>query len=404
MEMKILAVIGTRPEAIKMAPVIVEMKRRANQTGIRPLVCVTGQHREMLDQVLNLFNVAPDYDLSIMRENQTLSQIASAVIQRLEPILVQEKPDWVLVQGDTTTAMAAALAAFYARVRVGHIEAGLRTYDKLQPFPEEINRRTTSVIADAHFAATEQAIDNLISERINKQTVLLTGNTVIDALLWVSNLPYDWNSFILAETATWNSKARVLLVTAHRRENFGRPLENICNALRDLALQYGDEIHIIYPVHLNPHVQQVVLQHLSNIPNITLLSPLDYLTLVNLMKHSYLVLTDSGGLQEEAPALGKPVLVLREVTERPEAVAAGMARVVGTDSQCIFENVTNLLSRPEEYAKMARKGSPYGDGKAAERIVKFLLGESVDNFSFDLSSGLTNAVSSFYSTHTKLGE
>jgi len=365
---KVLSVFGTRPEAIKMAPVVKELERHPEQIASR--VCVTAQHREMLDQVLNLFEIKPDYDLDLMIPGQTLSGLTARVFTELDAVVAREKPDWVLVQGDTTTVMAASLVAFYHQIQVGHVEAGLRTNDKWQPFPEEINRKVTGVVADLHFAPTETAKDNLLHEGIHPSQIIVTGNTVIDALQIVSGLPYDIEQGPLAHIP-WEK--RVILVTAHRRENFGKPLEQICMAIREIAERYKEGIHIVYPVHLNPNVQLPVHQLLDNIPNITLLPPLDYLPLVQLMKRSYLVLTDSGGIQEEAPSLGKPVLVLRESTERQEAVAAGTVRLVGTDRAVVVACVQDLLENPETYARFARSVNPYGDGHAAERIVNALL-------------------------------
>jgi len=366
--MKVLSVFGTRPEAIKMAPVIRELEKHSDQ--IISKVCVTAQHRQMLDQVLRLFNIVPDYDLNIMESNQSPSIVASSVLAQLEPILQAEKPDWVLVQGDTTTAAAASLAAFYAQVRVGHIEAGLRTFDKWQPFPEEINRRVVGVVADLHFAPTIWARDNLLREGICLESIVVTGNPVIDALHWVAELPYDPRAGVLAEVP-WDR--RVLLVTVHRRENFGEPLRNICQALLEIAARYGDEIRIVYPVHLNPNVQGPIYRLLDGVPNITLLPPLDYLSFIHLLKRCYLVLTDSGGIQEEAPGLGKPVLVLRQVTERPEAVAEGIVRVVGVKREQIVAETVRLWEDKEEYEKMTQAVNPYGDGRASARILRSLL-------------------------------
>ena len=366
--MKVLSVFGTRPEAIKMAPVIRELEKHSEQ--IISKVCVTAQHRQMLDQVLRLFNIVPDYDLNIMESNQSPSIVASSVLAQLEPILQAEKPDWVLVQGDTTTAAVASLAAFYAQVRVGHIEAGLRTFDKWQPFPEEINRRVVGVVADLHFAPTIWARDNLLREGICLESIVVTGNPVIDALHWVAELPYDPRAGVLAEVP-WDR--RVLLVTVHRRENFGEPLRNICQALLEIAARYGDEIRIVYPVHLNPNVQGPIYRLLDGVPNITLLPPLDYLSFIHLLKRCYLVLTDSGGIQEEAPGLGKPVLVLRQVTERPEAVAEGIVRVVGVKREQIVAETVRLWEDKEEYEKMTQAVNPYGDGRASARILRSLL-------------------------------
>jgi UDP-N-acetylglucosamine 2-epimerase (non-hydrolysing) len=366
--MKVLSVFGTRPEAIKMALVIKELERHPDQIVSR--ICVTAQHRQMLDQVLALFDITPDYDLDVMRGSQSPTQVASAVLAKLEPILQTEKPDWVLVQGDTTTVTAAALAAFYAHVKVGHVEAGLRTFDRWQPFPEEINRKVAGVIADLHFAPTECARQNLLREGILDGQIVVTGNPVIDALHMVADLPYDPATGPL-HTIPWNR--RLILVTAHRRENFGAPLEQVCFALRDIAHAYADDVHIVYPVHLNPNVQAPVHRILNGISNVTLTEPLEYLPLVYLMKRATLVITDSGGIQEEAPGLGKPVLVLREVTERPEAVEAGTVRLVGTDPCLITTSVKQLLDDRHEYARMAHATNPYGDGQAASRIVNAIM-------------------------------
>jgi len=367
-KVQVLSVFGTRPEAVKMAPVVKELERHPDRVASR--ACVTAQHRQMLDQVLSLFGIVPDHDLNVMQESQSPTQVASAVLARLEPVLASEHPDWVLVQGDTTTVAAAALAAFYTGAKIGHVEAGLRTFNKYQPFPEEINRRVAGVIADLHFAPTQRARENLLREGVTDSIIHVTGNPVIDALHWVADLPYDPACGPL-KNIPWDR--RLILVTAHRRENFGQPLEQVCLALRDIAEAYAGDVHIVYPVHLNPNVQEPVRRILGYAPGITLMDPLDYLPLVYLMKRATMVLTDSGGIQEEAPGLGKPVLVLREVTERPEAVEAGTVRVVGTDRMRIFEWTRKLLSDPAEYDKMARAVNPYGDGHAAERIVKAIL-------------------------------
>lgn len=370
--LKVLSIFGTRPEAIKMAPVVKELARHPDRIVSR--VCVTAQHREMLDQVLDLFDITPDYDLNLMQPGQTLSGLTARVFTALDPVIAQESPDWVLVQGDTTTVMAASLAAFYRHVKVGHVEAGLRTYDKWQPFPEEINRRVAGVVADLHFAATETAKANLLREGVDPAIIHVTGNPVIDALKMAADMPYDVDSGPL-KGIPWDR--RILLVTAHRRENFGQPLENICAALREIAAQYADDVQIVYPVHLNPNVQGPVYRHLDTVPNITLLPPLDYLPMVHLMKRCTLVLTDSGGLQEEAPGLGKPVLVLRETTERPEAVAAGTAHLVGTEITQIVTWARRLLDTAAEYDRMARAVNPFGDGFAAHYIAKKLANKSV---------------------------
>jgi UDP-N-acetylglucosamine 2-epimerase (non-hydrolysing) len=364
---KVLSIFGTRPEAIKMAPVVKELMQHHEQ--ITSVVCVTAQHRQMLDQVLALFAIQPDYDLNLMQDNQTLAQITARALLELDAVIKAEQPDWVLTQGDTTTAMIGALAAFYHRVKVGHIEAGLRTWDKYQPFPEEINRKIADAVCDLHFAPTAAARDNLLREGVNPQSVIVTGNTVIDALLDVAARDYDWHD---SELRNVPRDRRLLLVTAHRRENFGQPLAEICDALIAIATS-NPNLQIIYPVHLNPNVQRVVRTKLAGIANITLLEPLEYLPLVQLMKAAHLVLTDSGGLQEEAPGLGKPVLVLREVTERPEGVTAGTVKLVGTDKQKIIAETQRLLEDKTEYERMACAVNPYGDGQASRRIVAQLL-------------------------------
>ena len=382
--MKVLTVFGTRPEAIKLAPVIRELQKRSHVDTlsvqrVAVKVCVTAQHRQMLDQVLRLFEITPDYDLNVMEDNQSPTQVASAVLARLEPILQEEQPDWMLVQGDTTTVTAASLAAFYAQVKVGHVEAGLRTHDKWQPFPEEINRRVAGAIADLHFAPTEGARQNLLCEGVPNDHIVVTGNPVIDALHWVAAQPFDVATLRIERSIFERSNGKLILVTAHRRENFGKPLQNICRALQEIAVAYP-AVQIVYPVHLNPNVWEPVHQYLDGIVNIALLPPLDYLPLVHLLKGSYLVLTDSGGLQEEAPSLGVPVLVLRDVTERPEAVEAGTVRVVGTDPQCIVGEVCRLLDDTAAYQAMAQAMNPYGDGQASQRIIAGLLGEPVQPF------------------------
>ena len=361
--MKILSIFGTRPEAIKMAPVVKLLKRHPDH--FTSVVCVTAQHREMLDQVLSLFDIRPDYDLNLMRHDQTLAQVTAGALAALDVTLRAEKPDWVLTQGDTTTAMVGALAAFYHRIRVGHVEAGLRTWDKFRPFPEEINRRIVDAVCDLHFAPTEIARENLLREGVDEASILVTGNTVIDALLDVAGRDHDWREGELAQVP--NDK-RLILVTAHRRENFGRPLAEICAALKEIASRYSD-VHLIYPVHLNPNVRGPVFDLLGGVENITLTDPLEYLTLAKLLKASFLVLTDSGGLQEEAPGLGKPVLALREVTERPEGVTAGTVKLVGPHRRKIVEETARLLDDRAAYELMSRAVNPYGDGHASERIV-----------------------------------
>lgn len=360
---RVLSVFGTRPEAIKMAPVVAAL---AADDRFDSRVCVTAQHREMLDDVLGLFAIEPDHDLAVMQPGQTPNEVAAAVLSRIDPVLRSEAPDWVLVQGDTTTVMATALAAFHLRIRVGHVEAGLRTGDRWQPFPEEVNRRVATLVTDLHFAPTERARDNLLREAVADEDVILTGNTVIDALLDVAARPFEPAGSVLQGIPF--EDRRVVLVTSHRRENFGAPLRSICTAVADLARAYEGDVHVVYPVHPNPQVQAAVSETLVGVDGVTLLSPLDYLSLVQLMKRSHLILTDSGGIQEEAPSLGVPVLVLRDVTERPEAIDIGAARIVGADAEVIGKEARRLLDDPQAYAAMAKGVNPYGDGHAAERI------------------------------------
>jgi UDP-N-acetylglucosamine 2-epimerase (non-hydrolysing) len=364
---KVLFIIGTRPEAIKMAPVIRELARRGEKFTTR--VCVTAQHREMLDPVLRLFEIRPDHDLNLMRDNQTLAQLTAAAITGLDTVVRQEAPDWVLMQGDTTTVLTAGLVGFYHRIRIGHVEAGLRSGQKYQPYPEEINRRVAGVVADVHFAPTEEARQNLLREGVPGDVVHVTGNTVIDALQFAADWPFDVSQSPLAGIPP---QPRWVLVTAHRRENFGAPLERICEALRVLAQRYAGKVQLIYPVHMNPNVEKPVRKMLGKIENISLLPPLEYLPMVHLMKRCEIVLTDSGGLQEEAPGLGKPVLVFREVTERPEGVRAGTVRLVGSDTGRIVEEASKLLDDRKEYDRMSKAIQPYGDGRAALRIADIL--------------------------------
>jgi len=375
--LKVLTVFGTRPEAIKLAPVIRELRKYPDRVVCT--VCVTAQHRQMLDQVLQIFQINPDYDLNIMQDNQSPSYVAAKVLMELEGVIQREKPDWILVQGDTTTVAAAALAAYYAGVQVGHVEAGLRTGDKWRPFPEEINRRVVGVIADLHFAPTALARANLLREGVPPEAVVVTGNPVIDALRWIAVQPPSPAAIELLARAGVPDGRRLVLVTAHRRESFGAGILALCQALAELAGKFP-ELTILYPVHPNPNVHRPVYQILGRIPNIMLTEPLDYATLVHIMAQAVLVLTDSGGIQEEAPSMGKPVLVLREVTERPEAIQAGMARLVGTDPQRIVSETVRLLTDPAEYNRMARAVNLYGDGQAAKRIVSALLGEPFQPF------------------------
>ncbi len=368
MPLRVLSVVGTRPEAIKLAPVILRLR---DAPGIHGSVCASGQHREMLDQVLDLFDIVPDYDLDVMRPGQDLYDVTSRVLLAMRDVLDQERPDIVLVQGDTTTCLSAALAAFYAGVPVGHIEAGLRTGDLAAPFPEEANRSLVTRITTLHFAPTEQSRENLLGEGIAPESILVTGNTVIDALLSIRDRAAALAAFPFADSlrSDWlKPGARRLLVTGHRRENFGPGFENLCNAIADLATRHPDW-RVIYPVHLNPNVQEPVRRILGGVKNVALIEPLDYLPFVWLMDTADVILTDSGGIQEEAPSLGKPVLVMRDVTERPEAVQAGTVRLVGTDRNKIVAGVETVMHDDETYRRMSKAHNPYGDGKAAERIL-----------------------------------
>ncbi|HLK10383.1 MAG TPA: UDP-N-acetylglucosamine 2-epimerase (non-hydrolyzing) [Candidatus Binatia bacterium] len=367
-ERRILCVFGTRPEAIKMVPVVRALAAHAPR--LRPVVCVTDQHQEMLDQVLDFFGVAPDHRLGVMREGQSPSEVAARVLERLPPVLAAVRPAAVLVQGDTTTTLAAALAAFYGGVPVGHVEAGLRTYRKDAPFPEEVNRQLTTPIAEWHFAATAWARDNLLRERVAPEKVTVTGNPVIDALQWALAHLGVRRGAVLPGIERGR---RLVLVTAHRRESFGAPFRELCEALRTLA-EGNPEVELVYPVHLNPEVQAPVRGILAGVPRIHLLPPVDYWTMVDLLERCTLVLTDSGGIQEEAPSLGKPVLVLRETTERPEGIEAGTARLVGTSRARIVAEAERLLRDPAHYAAMATAHNPFGDGHAGERIARVLAG------------------------------
>lgn len=366
--MRVLSIFGTRPEAIKMAPVVKELEKHPD--CIDSIVCVTGQHREMLDQVLSLFEIEPQFDLNLMRPNQTLASLTAKALTGLTDVIAHTKPDIVLVQGDTTTATVGSLASFYQKVPVGHVEAGLRTYDKYSPFPEEINRRLISVLATYNFAPTETAAKALLNEGFPEGSVFLTGNTVIDALLMTVKRDYRLDLGFPISTD------KLILVTAHRRENLGEPLQNICMALREIADRNPD-VEIVYPLHLNPNVRSTVYQVLSDQERVHLIKPLDYESFVRLMNNSYLVLTDSGGIQEEAPVLGKPVLVMRNETERPEAVEAGTVKLVGTDTDTIVCETERLLNSRDEYSKMSKAISPYGDGHAAEQIVQIILNETL---------------------------
>lgn len=369
--MKVLVVFGTRPEAIKMAPLVDALQR--SQEHFETRVCVTGQHREMLDGVLSLFGIRPDYDLNLMRPGQDLFDLTSGVLLGMKAVLEQERPDLVLVHGDTTTTMAVSLAAFYCRIRTGHVEAGLRTGDKYAPYPEEVNRRVTGVVADLHFAPTEIARQNLLREGVPNTQVHVTGNTVIDALLAVvgriRNEP-ELARQLASGLPMLDPQRRLILVTGHRRENFGVGFEGICQALATLAER--QDVQIVYPVHLNPHVREPVERLLGTVDRVHLIPPQEYLPFVFLMEQAHLVLTDSGGIQEEAPSLGKPVLVMRETTERPEAVAAGTVRLVGTDPARIVAEASRLLDDPAAYRQMSQAHNPYGDGQSAGRIMQIL--------------------------------
>lgn len=371
--MKFLIIFGTRPEVIKLFPVIRGLKKYKD-ADVK--ICATAQHREMLDQFLEFFNITPDYDLDIMAENQTPSYVASQIFAKLGPVLKKKKPNYVIIQGDTTTVAAASMCAFYNRVKVAHVEAGLRTFNKWLPFPEEINRKIAGVVADIHFAPTKRAKQNLIKEGVNEKDIYITGNPVIDSLQYVVKKIENEKNSEFKEIVLENDK-KLILVTAHRRENIGEPLKNICYALKAISEIYDREILIVYPVHLNPNVWNTVHDILDGNKNIKFIPPVDYFQLVYLMKESYLVLTDSGGIQEEAPSLGKPVLVLREVTERPEAVEAGTVKLVGTDKERIVRETVKLMEDKKEYEKMARAVNPYGDGKAGDRIAKILMGGNI---------------------------
>jgi len=367
---KILIIFGTRPEAIKVIPVIKQLQK---EKKIKPFICVTAQHRDMLDQVLNIFNIIPDYDLNIMKQNQSLFYVSSTILKKLDNLFNFIKPDLILVQGDTTTAFVASLSAFYKKIPVGHIEAGLRTYDKYNPFPEEINRVFIDKISDLLFVPTLLSKKNLLKEGIDPQKIFLTGNTVIDTLFLILKNKIGFKNKNLEKLVDdiIKEKQKIILVTAHRRENFGEPIRNICYALQKI-INYTKDIHIIYPVHPNPEIMCPVKEILGKIDRIHLINPLEYIDFVNLMNKSYIILTDSGGLQEEAPSLGKPVIVLREKTERPEGIKAKTVKIVGTKPEKIFQQTLNLLKNKREYFKMSKKINPYGDGKAGERIVKII--------------------------------
>jgi UDP-N-acetylglucosamine 2-epimerase len=370
-KLRVMTVLGTRPEAIKLAPVI---QRLAVDERVESIVVATAQHRKMLDQVLSLFNIRPKRDLNLMREDQTLANLTAAIFTSLDPLLVEYQPDWLLAQGDTTTVMASSLAAFYRQVRFGHVEAGLRTGDKHQPFPEEINRRVASVVADLHFAPTQWAKENLLREGIPESLIRVTGNTIIDALDQIRKLPMPPEvEKLLTEKKILSNERELIMITAHRRESFGALIREICSALKTLAEKFSDRVELVYPVHLNPNIQQPVHEMLDGLSNVTLLPPLEYLPLIHLLMRAKLILTDSGGIQEEATGLGIPCLVLREMTERPEGVQAGVLKLVGTSQEKIVAAASQLLQDEQAYARMAHAANPYGDGHAAERIVSALL-------------------------------
>ncbi|HEY8350374.1 MAG TPA: UDP-N-acetylglucosamine 2-epimerase (non-hydrolyzing) [Clostridiales bacterium] len=368
-KLRIMPIFGTRPDAVKMAPLVKELGKCPE---IEPVVCVTAQHRQMLDQVLDIFRIKPDIDLDIMLDRQTLEQVAARTLDRLSVVLERERPDMVLVHGDTSTCFISSLAAFYKKIPIGHVEAGLRTFDKYSPFPEEMNRKLTAALADLHFAPTPSNKSNLLSEGINPDKIYITGNTVIDAMQTTVREDYVFNSDEMRKIDIRGR--RVIAVTAHRRENLGSPLEQICLALNDIASEY-DDVCVIYAVHLNPAVRETAFRILGSNPKVHLIDPLDVQDMHNLMARSYIVMTDSGGLQEEAPALGKPVLVMRKETERPEAVEAGTVKLAGIERERIKALASQLLDDPAEYEKMAKAVNPYGDGKASQRIVKAILYE-----------------------------
>jgi len=367
MKIKVMTVFGTRPEGIKMAPIIKTME---NVPEIESIICVTAQHRQMLDQVLNLFKIDPDYDLNIFKPGQTLTDITIGALKGLESVIMEVNPDILLVQGDTTTVFAGALAAFYQKVKIGHVEAGLRSGNMYSPYPEEANRKLTGVLTDFHFAPTETNKRNLLREGYPEDRIFITGNTVIDALKYAVKEDYRFENPLL--NSIDYKKERIILMTSHRRENIGRPMESIFSAVNDIVKKY-DDVSVVFPIHLNPKVREIAYRVFDGNDKVHLIEPLDYEPFTNLMAKSHIVVTDSGGLQEEAPSLGKPVLVVREETERPEGIEAGTARLVGTDYQNIYSNLDRLLSDQKEYQKMANAVNPYGDGKASERIVDIIL-------------------------------
>jgi UDP-N-acetylglucosamine 2-epimerase (non-hydrolysing) len=376
--MKVLFVFGTRPEAIKMAPLVRELLERARDgAAVQPRVCVTGQHREMLDQVLEFFEIAPDHDLNLMQPGQGLFEISAKALTALKPVLEQEAPDWVLVQGDTTTAMIAALAGFYVQAKVGHVEAGLRSFRKDAPFPEEVNRRVAGVVTDLHFAPTAQARDNLLREATAPASIRVTGNTVIDAIQWAAKKADP--ALVEGLLPQLAEGQKLVLMTCHRRENFGEPARRILESVRAVAGSREDA-HVLYPVHPNPRILEPAREILGGADRVTLCEPLEYGAMAAALAKAHCVVTDSGGIQEEAPGLGKPVLVFREVTERPEGVASGTVELVGSDREKIVGGMNDLLDGGERYQRMARATNPYGDGLAAKRIADALLGVPTDDF------------------------
>ncbi len=368
-KIKVLTIFGTRPEAIKMAPII---KKLDKNQYIEHRVCVTAQHREMLDQVLRIFNITPDYDLNIFEPGQSLTQITTRAMEGLEKVIVDFGPDLILVQGDTTTVFAGALTAFYHKVKIGHVEAGLRSGNLYSPYPEEANRKLTGIITDFHFAPTERNKQNLLREGYDEEKIYVTGNTVIDALLYVVSEDYKFNDELLDNLDYKNKK--VILLTSHRRENLGKPMENIFSAVRDVVLK-NEDVEVVFPIHLNPKVREIAHRILDGLDRVHIIEPLEYLPFANLIARSYLVVTDSGGIQEEAPSLGKPVLVVRKETERPEGIEAGTAKLAGIDRENIFREIDILINDEHEYKKMANAVNPYGDGKASDRIVDIIVRE-----------------------------
>lgn len=367
---KVMTIFGTRPEAIKMAPLVKELEKRKE---IESIVCVTAQHREMLDQVLKVFNIKPDYDLNIMKQGQTLSEITSRVLLGLEEVIKEVKPNIILVHGDTTTTFAGTLAAFYNNVDIGHVEAGLRTWNKYSPFPEEMNRQMVDCMTDMYFAPTEVSKNNLLIQGINEEKIYITGNTAIDAMKYTVNDNY-YN-----EIFDWVSEDKLILLTAHRRENLGEPMRNIFKAIKRILEEYSD-IKVIYPIHLNPKVREVANEIFGGIERIKLIEPLEVFDFHNFIKKSYLILTDSGGIQEEAPSLGKPVLVLRDTTERPEGIKAGTLKLIGTDEKKVYKEIKKLLDDKSEYEKMSKANNPYGDGFASKKIVDEIINKYKEEF------------------------